>query len=115
MHEMPVVMNVVDIVDSYARENNVREVHKVIMEIGEIAMVMPHYFRSFWGPAIEQSEFMKNAELQIDIVPGIGSCRECGQEFNIEENNGICPHCGAVEKFQILSGSDVQIKEIEVL
>ena len=72
MHEMPVVMNVVELVDDYARQNDVREVRKVIMEIGEIAMVIPHYFRSFWEPVIEQSDFCKNAELQIDVVPGIG-------------------------------------------
>ncbi len=115
MHEMPVVMNVVEMVDDYARNNDVKEVRKVIMEIGEIAMVMPHYFRSFWEPVIEQSEFCKNAELQIDIDPGIGRCRQCGHEFNIEQNNGICPDCGAVEKFEILSGRDVQIKEIQVI
>lgn len=115
MHEMPVVMNVVELVDDYARNNDVREVRKVVMEIGEIAMVIPHYFRSFWEPVIEQSEFCKKAELQIDVVPGIGQCRRCENDFNIEKNNGVCPHCGAVEDFMILSGRDVQIREIEVI
>ena len=115
MHEMPVVMNVVELLDDYARKNDVREIRKVTMEIGEIAMVMPNYFRSFWEPVIEQSEFLKNAELQIDIIPGIGQCRECDHDFNIEQNNGVCPKSGAVEKFQILSGRDVSIKEIDVL
>lgn len=115
MHEMPVVMNVVEMVDDYARNNDVRKVHKVIMEIGEIAMVMPNYFRSFWEPVIEQSEFCKEAELQIDVTPGIGRCRGCSEEFNIEQNNGVCPHCGTAEDFLILSGRDVRIREIEVL
>ena len=115
MHEMPVVMNVVEMIDNYARENDVREVRKVTMEIGEIAMVMPNYFRNFWAPVIEQSEFCKNAELDIEIEPGIGQCRVCENDFNIEKNNGVCPKCGAVEKFQILSGRDVRIREITVL
>ena len=85
------------------------------MEIGEIAMVMPNYFRNFWQPVIEQSEFCKNAELTIEIEPGIGQCRECECDFNIEKNNGVCPKCGAVEKFQILSGRDVRILQIDVL
>ena len=115
MHERPVVMDVVDLIDDYARKNDVKEVRKVIMEIGEIAMVLPNYFRNFWRPVIETSEFCKNAELVIEIEPGIGQCRECESDFNIEKNNGVCPKCGAVEKFQILSGRDVKIREIEVL
>lgn len=115
MHEMPVVMEVVDSLDHYARENGIEEIREVTMEIGEIAMIIPRYFESFWEPVIEKSEHLRQAKLKIEVVPGIGGCRECGHQFNIEEHNGICPNCGAVEKFQILSGRDVQIREIAVL
>ena len=62
MHEMPVVMNVVEMVDDYARNNDVKEVRKVIMEIGQIAMVMPHYFRTTNSISKTTTEYVLSAE-----------------------------------------------------
>ncbi|MDO4312992.1 MAG: hydrogenase maturation nickel metallochaperone HypA [Eubacteriales bacterium] len=113
MHEMGVVFSVVRAVESYAAENNISEVQGVVMEIGEVSSVIPHYFASCWEPAIASSKCMMNAKLEIEMIPGIARCLKCGEEFNIEKGQGKCEKCGS-DLWQTISGRDVMIKEIYV-
>jgi len=113
MHEMPIVLNVIESMEKYAEQHQIPEIHAVVMEIGEVSGVMAKYFRSCWQPAIEQSKYLKNAELDIIEIPGIVKCQKCNTEFNIVQHNAICPQCGS-EKWTLVSGRDIMIKEILV-
>jgi hydrogenase nickel incorporation protein HypA/HybF len=113
MHEMGVVLNVVRTIEKYAEENKIPEIQGLVMEIGEVSSVIPHYFASCWEPAIASSRCMMNAQLEIEVIPGIARCLKCGEEFNIAENEGKCAKCGS-DVWQTLSGREVMIKEIYV-
>lgn len=113
MHEMPIVMNVVNTLDAMAESSQIPEISGVVMQIGELASVMPDYFRKFWPRAAEASAHLKNAVLEIEMIPGIARCRRCGTEFHIEQNNGTCPAC-RVWDWDTVSGREVMIKEVFV-
>ena len=113
MHEMGVVLNVVDAVEKYAAANGIDKVGVVVMEIGEVSSVVPNYFASCWYPAVARSKILLNTELKIEQVPGLARCYSCGKEFNIAEYDGKCPACGS-DHWETLSGRDVMIKEIYV-
>lgn len=113
MHEMGVVLSVVRTIESYAAQNNIPEIKGVVMEIGEVSGVVPHYFASCWDPAVARARCLLNAKLEIEVIPGIARCLKCGTEFNIEKNDGKCEKCGS-DMWQTLSGREVMIKEIYV-
>ncbi len=113
MHEMPVVLSTVEYLDNLADKNNIQSIKEVVMQIGEIAPVIPKYFEKYWQPAIERSKHLQHAVLYIEIIPGIAKCNQCGDEFNIEGYNGICPECN-YRYWEILSGNGVGIKEIHL-
>lgn len=113
MHEMGVVLNVINAVEKYANANGISEVKGVVMEIGEVSGVVPSYFASCWYPAVARSRILLNSEVQVDFIPGIARCYKCREEFNIEKNDGKCPKCGS-EHWETLSGREVMIKEIYV-
>lgn len=114
MHEMPIVLNVVRTLDYLVEEKNLPpDIRVVVMEIGELASVLPNYFEKCWSPAIERSKHLKNTELKIELIPGIARCKHCGTEFHIEQNQGLCPEC-KIWDWDTVSGREVNIKEILV-
>lgn len=44
MHELGIVLNVIDRVEDIAKENNVKKVTKLTLEIGEVSSIVPSYF-----------------------------------------------------------------------
>ena len=44
MHELGIVLNVIDRVEEIAKENKVKKVTKLTLEIGEVSSIVPPYF-----------------------------------------------------------------------
>jgi hydrogenase nickel incorporation protein HypA/HybF len=114
MHEMTVVVNIVNTMDRYARINGIPEVKGVLFQVGALSGVIPHYVHECWLPAIDRSQFLKNSSVDIEEIPAIGRCNNCSNEFDIPENKGICSKCN-VNEWTLISGKEVIIKEIYIM
>lgn len=114
MHELGIVFSVMDKVEKVAKENNIKEVSKVTLEIGEVSTIVPSYFLDLWKWAIKKSEIMKNCEANIIIIEGISYCTECKNTFKTTEFAKVCPYCKS-DKTYLVTGSEVNIKDIEVI
>lgn len=110
MHELGVVLSVVETVEKFARDNNLTRIGTLVLEIGELSSIIPKYVESCY-PAAVDGTLLENTELKIEIIPGNGLCRDCGKVFNLKENHLVCPHCGS-RRYEMLSGREFMIKEI---
>lgn len=113
MHEMPVVLNVVHAMDSYAEENGISDVRVVVMEIGESSGVVPFFFRSCWEAAIGKSTHLMNSALDIIEIANEAKCNECTAIFHPESLDKPCPHCSS-QNWTLQAGHEIRIKEIQV-
>jgi hydrogenase nickel incorporation protein HypA/HybF len=59
-------------------------------------------------------DFLRGSQLIVNTVTAVGRCRECGREFPIVVNKGLCPDCGSFDK-DIIEGTDFLIKEVRIL
>ena len=109
MHELGIVIQVVETIEKIFKEQNLTKVDKLVLEIGEASGVVPHYVEDVYPIAIEQS-FLKDMKLEMIIIPAEGVC-ECGEIYNLMKYNGICPKCSS-KKFSVTSGREFNIKEI---
>lgn len=114
MHELGIVFYVIDAVEKVAKENKVKKVTSLTLEVGEVSTVVPSYFRECFDWAIKKSEYMKECKLNMVIIEGISYCRNCKQTFKTTEYAKVCPHCHSEDTY-LVTGSDVQIKNIEVV
>jgi len=112
MHEVGLIRAVVDTVTGYCRENHVTEVSEILLQIGELSLVIPDYVKKIY-PAVVKGSILEHAELLIEIVPGMAECNDCDEIFNVVEHKGYCPNCGSFDK-EVLSGRDFLIKELHV-
>ncbi len=113
MHELGLVFYVIDNVEKVAKENNVKSVKKVTLEVGEVSTVVPSYFRDCFAWAIKKTEHMQNCELDIIILKAITYCKNCKETYSTTEFGKECPHCHSTDTY-LVTGSDVMIKNIEV-
>ena len=44
MHELGIVLHVIDQVEELAKENNVSKVTRLTLEVGEVSSIVPSYF-----------------------------------------------------------------------
>ena len=112
MHEIGVVKQVVRTVESFAAENTVTKIDDVVLDIGELSLVIPKYVEEIY-PIATKGTILDGAKLIMNVVPGLAECDECDEIFNVIEHEGYCPNCGSFEK-TVLSGRDFSIREIHV-
>ena len=76
MHELGIMFNVVRSVEKVALENGVTKIDTLVLQVGQLSPVVPHYIEACY-PAAVDGTMLENTKLKIEIVPG--------KEFMIKE------------------------------
>lgn len=114
MHELGIVMQVIDQVEQVAAENDVTKVQKLRMEVGEVSSVVPELFTDCFDWAKKKTKYMQEAQLEIIILKGISYCQDCKQTYETTAYAKQCPHCGSHRTY-LVTGNEINIKDIEVI
>ncbi|MGI5984592.1 MAG: hydrogenase maturation nickel metallochaperone HypA [Clostridiales bacterium] len=112
MHELGLVVYVIDAVEQLAKEKNLTEIGSITLELGEVSSVVPDYFKDCWNYSHKKSDLLKNTELKIEIIPALTVCSDCGKTYPTVEFKKKCPHCSSDDTY-LLRGNEFNIKEIE--
>lgn len=110
MHEIGIARQIVGTVAAFADERALRDIRQIVVECGELSLVIPEYLEKVF-PAVTEGTILEGTQLVIETVPGLAECEACDEIFNVVDNRGYCPNCGSFEK-KILSGRDCRIREI---
>ena len=114
MHEMNVLIDVVDHVEAMVLEQKIEKVQAIVLQIGELSSVVPIFLEEYYPTVVENIDCLKESRLIIERIPGEGRCGDCGTVYNVVAQNGYCPDCGSFDK-EILSGREFIIKEFLVM
>jgi hydrogenase nickel incorporation protein HypA/HybF len=109
MHELSITRNMVAIVSERAQG---LKVTRVRLEVGRLSAVMPDAIRFCFDICAADTP-LAGASLQIDVIPGLGLCTNCGTEVALECLVGRCPRCGTTS-LKLLAGQELNIKDMEV-
>ena len=110
MHELGVLLAVVEQVTEVAKENDVQKIQKLVLQVGELSSMIPKYMKKIYPAAVDGS-ILEGSELEIETIPGNGRCKQCGTVYHLMEEHGVCPDCGE-QQFELLIGNEFFIKEI---
>ena len=111
MHELGIVVKVLEQVDAVAEEYKAEKILKVTMEVGEVSTIVPDLFTDAFNWARKKTRFAQEAELEMIIMEGRTYCRSCGETYKTTEFGKQCPHCGSSDTY-LLTGDQVIIKDI---
>lgn len=110
MHELGIVYEVIKVVDNFVKENDLKKVDKIVLEIGQLSQAIPRFIEECYPAAVNETPY-EETKLEIIQLVANAQCRECNEIYNIIEHRKICPKCGG-EKYHLVSGEEFNIKEI---
>jgi len=113
MHEIGIVREVLRTVESYAKENDIKNIREIVLEVGELSQIIPEYMQEVYPYVVEDDPMFSETKLVIETIPGLAECDDCDEIYNVVECEGICPECGSTRK-TVYSGTQCNIKEIHV-
>ena len=114
MHELGVVFHCIKQINEIAKENKVKKINSVTMQIGEVSTVIPHLFEDCWNWAIKKEPVLENSKLIIEVIDAVTHCEACNKDYPTVAHGKICPHCGSPNTF-LLQGNEILIKQIEIV
>ena len=114
MHELTLLYGVVQKVEEVVKANDLDHVDAIVIEVGEATAVIPEFLQDGYEVISDDYGFLRGSELIIERIRAIGRCRECGAEFPVVANKGICPGCGSKDK-DIIEGTGFYIREVRIL
>ncbi|HGE73112.1 TPA: hydrogenase maturation nickel metallochaperone HypA [Candidatus Poribacteria bacterium] len=111
MHEISLIESIIDIVLSEMSKNNITKVSSISLKIGKMLQVMEETLR-FGFEIMSQNTPLEGAEIIIENTPVIGRCKNCGNEFQIDDWFDSCPNCHQM-CVEIISGKEMEIISFE--
>jgi len=108
MHEFSIAYDIYATARKAATEHGAREVRKVSVEFGEMAMASPEQVSFLFGTLIEDDPLMKGASLAVSVTPPLSRCT-CGYEGG---ERFACPRCGGLP--ELVKGREILVTNIEI-
>ena len=67
MHEIGVVRSMMRTVEDFARDNGIDEIVSIVLEIGDLSMIIPKYVEDIYSVVSKDTRF-EGTELVIETV-----------------------------------------------
>ena len=81
MHELGIVFHIIDSIEEVGRQNKLRRVSTVTLELGEVSGVVHTYLEDCWHWAAARSQLLNGSRLAIEALPAVTLCEDCGQHL----------------------------------
>ncbi|HPC47437.1 MAG TPA: hydrogenase maturation nickel metallochaperone HypA [Deltaproteobacteria bacterium] len=111
MHEMSLVLSLLDIVEEYAQRYGFKRATTIRLSLGALAGIDEKALRFAFDVASEGTR-AQGARLEMDIRPIVLECLECGREFTAREFPLACEACGSSQTV-IMSGTE-ELKVVDM-
>lgn len=112
VHEMSLMMGVLDTVKTAAEQSGATAVTKVSLSVGEMTEAIAEALE-FAFEALTEDTIMEGAELEITYVTPRSLCHACGTEFEHDRFHLGCTNCGSIDT-ELIAGKELYIDSIEV-
>jgi hydrogenase nickel incorporation protein HypA/HybF len=111
MHELRIAEDLSKIVLEVARRAKLSKVTKVNISFGQMIQIVPDIFKFAFMETVRNSE-AQDANIVIEIVPVKLKCADCGNNFQLIENQFCCNNCSSTD-LEIINGKELLVKSIE--
>ncbi len=113
MHELSIAQNILEIISDQCIKSGHAKIDSLNVRIGRASGVLPDALL-FAFDAIKADTIAQDAVMHIEEIPVGGLCQDCKSSFAVEEGYILeCPACGG-SAFQITTGREMDIIDMEV-
>ncbi len=112
MHELSIVMSIIEIAEKLAKEKNVSVVEEIEIDMGELCTVEMESFNFAWQQAVKGT-ILQDAARRVNRINGLAVCGNCSHVFPIAQYYEPCPACGS-HLTDIKQGKELRVKSLIV-
>jgi hydrogenase nickel incorporation protein HypA/HybF len=113
VHELSIAVSIINTVEAELDSQKIEgTVTKVRVKAGKLSTVVPELLEFAFDRAKDGSRLSQSV-LEIEAVPLVIKCKNCGAESEMEDPIVVCPQCGALGA-EIISGKELNIVSLEV-
>lgn len=109
MHELSICAAIADVVRQHAAG---REVISVQLRVGYLRQLVPDSLEFCWSLEIEKTP-LSGARLEIEQVPAVIACSECGEQTVLDTPRMACASCSSA-LVSVVAGEECLITSIEL-
>ena len=110
MHEVSVMRNLLDIVETAADREGAEKINVIHLRIGEMAGIN-YESLEFAFEILSKGTRAEGGRLEYDRVGLLGRCAGCSYEFCPEDLVFRCPECGS-GRVDIIAGREMEVDYI---
>ncbi|CAN5513029.1 hydrogenase maturation nickel metallochaperone HypA [soil metagenome] len=112
MHELSVVMSIVDIALEQAAKEGAAIIDEIELDIGCLTTIEMNSFEFAWKQGVKQT-ILERTLKKINRIQGKGICSDCESSFIMEHLFDGCPLCGG-HLIGIAAGKELRVKSLVV-
>ncbi|MEO9175738.1 MAG: hydrogenase maturation nickel metallochaperone HypA [Gaiellales bacterium] len=109
MHELSIASAICATAERHAGGRRVTRVH---VRVGRMRQVVPESLR-FCFDMVARESLCEGAELELEIIPAVLSCKACSHEWEIESPPFWCPRCAGGDVAPV-RGEELEVESIEI-
>jgi hydrogenase nickel incorporation protein HypA/HybF len=110
MHELSVVMSIIDIAEKEMVANKAATIEEIELDIGALSGIEMNAFDFAWSQAVK-STLLEHSGRVVNRIGGEGICMDCNAEFPIQQLYEPCPVCNR-HFISIRKGKELRVKSL---
>lgn len=112
MHELSIVMSIVDIARREIEKAGATVVEEIELDIGELSTIEMEAFSFAWRQAVRNT-VLEKARKKVNRIEGKAKCLSCCIEFSVHDVYEPCPVCGD-HLVSIVAGKELRVRSLLV-
>ena len=112
MHELSIVMNIIDIAEENARKENASVITEIELDIGGQAGVVMESLQ-FAIESAKRGTMLEKAKWIFNEIPALARCASCNKEYEANDRLAPCPYCQSFFS-EVLQGRELRVKALRV-
>ncbi len=110
MHELSIVMSIVDIATEEAYKAGVSKFDSIELDIGTLSGIVFDALDFAWQATVTNT-VLDGAKCNINKIQAVSQCRDCGHKFETKTLYEACPKCGSYFTL-LIKGNELKIKSL---
>ena len=112
MHELPFVQSLLSITLEHAQNAGARRVTALNLVIGQMSSIVDDSVQFYWD-ILSQNTLAAGARLNIQRIPAVYRCQDCGHTYPLDGLHLACPQCHSA-RVQLIQGDEFRLESIDI-
>jgi hydrogenase nickel incorporation protein HypA/HybF len=113
MHELSVVLSIVDIAEEEVKKHQAHHVDSIDLDIGVMAGIEFDALNFAWDAAVRNT-VLDGAARHINVLEAKARCMDCGCVFEVSDRFQPCPACHDYFT-EFLQGKELKVKSLSLV